>query len=117
MRTSRSPTSVMTANGEVHTREEATVYVKQLDFFFKVLLLEETPAGSFLGRTAKIMGTRITGKSGQNPYLIRNGKRIDCNVSNYVPFVVPGLSPTSPSFSSQEQIHRKSSTRKKWKYE
>ena len=32
MRTSRSPT-VMTANGEVQTREEATVYVKQLDLF------------------------------------------------------------------------------------
>ena len=30
MRSSRSPTTVMTANGEVQTREEATVYVKQL---------------------------------------------------------------------------------------
>ena len=29
MRKSRSPTTVMTANGEVQTREEATVYVKQ----------------------------------------------------------------------------------------
>ena len=29
MRTSRSPTTVMTAHGEVLTREEATVYVKQ----------------------------------------------------------------------------------------
>ena len=29
LRTSRSPTTVMTANGEVQTREEATVYVKQ----------------------------------------------------------------------------------------
>ena len=35
MRTSRSPTTVMTANGEVQTREEATVYVKQLDLFVK----------------------------------------------------------------------------------
>ena len=31
-RTSRSPTTVMTANGEVQTREEATVPVKELDF-------------------------------------------------------------------------------------
>ena len=30
IRTSRSPTTVMTANGEVQTREEATVYVKEL---------------------------------------------------------------------------------------
>ena len=44
MRTSRSPTTVMTANGEVQTKEEATVYVKQLDLFVKVLLLEETLA-------------------------------------------------------------------------
>ena len=33
MRTSRSPTTVMTANGEVQTREEATENVKQLDLF------------------------------------------------------------------------------------
>ena len=44
MRISRSPTTVMTANGEVQTREEATVHVKQLDSFVKVMLLEETPA-------------------------------------------------------------------------
>ena len=31
MRTSRSPTTVVTANGEVQTREEATVCVKELD--------------------------------------------------------------------------------------
>ena len=43
MRTSRTPTTVMTVNGEVQTREEATVYVKQLDLFVKVMLLEETP--------------------------------------------------------------------------
>ena len=51
MRTSRSPTTVMTANGEVQTREEATVNVKQLDLFVKVMLLEETPRSSFLGET------------------------------------------------------------------
>ena len=30
MRISKSPTTVMTANGEVQTREEATVYVKEI---------------------------------------------------------------------------------------
>ena len=39
MRTSRSPTTVMTANSEVR----ATENVKQLDLFVKVMLLEETP--------------------------------------------------------------------------
>ena len=43
MRTSRSPTTEMTANGEVQTKEEATAHVKQLDLFVKVLLLEENP--------------------------------------------------------------------------
>ena len=47
MRTSRSPTTVMTANGEVQTRGEATVFVKELDLFVTVMLLEETPAVSF----------------------------------------------------------------------
>ena len=32
--TSRSPTIVITANGEVQTHEEATVCVKELDIFF-----------------------------------------------------------------------------------
>ena len=31
--TSRSLTTVITANGEVQTHEEATVYVKELDIF------------------------------------------------------------------------------------
>ena len=44
MRTSRSPTTVMTANGEVRTKEEATVYVMHLDLLVKVMFLEETPA-------------------------------------------------------------------------
>ena len=47
MRTSRSPTTVMTANGEVQTREEAKVYVKELDSFVTVMLLEETIAVFF----------------------------------------------------------------------
>ena len=44
MRTSRSPTTVMTANVNAQRREGATVYVKELDLFLKVMFLEETPA-------------------------------------------------------------------------
>ena len=51
MRISRSPTTVMTANGEVQTREEVTVYVKELYLFVKVVLLEETRAVFSLGET------------------------------------------------------------------
>ena len=44
IKTSRSPMTVMTGNGEVQTREEATVYVKELDLFVDAAFLEETPA-------------------------------------------------------------------------
>ena len=42
--TSRSPTTVITANGEVQTHEEAPVYVKELDIFLTMKVLEDTPA-------------------------------------------------------------------------
>ena len=63
MRTSRSPTTVMTANGEVQTREEATTFVKQLDVFVKVFQQEETLAESFLGET--LWGSRVLKPLGQ----------------------------------------------------
>ena len=56
MGTSKNPTTVMTANKEVQTREEATVYVKQLDLFVKVLLLEETPTVLSLGKLCEDHG-------------------------------------------------------------
>ena len=56
MRTSWSPTTVMTANGEVQTREEATVHVKQLDLFVKVVLLEETPTVLSMGKLCEDHG-------------------------------------------------------------
>ena len=113
MRTSRSPTTVVTANGEVQTREEATVYVKQLDLFVKDMLLEETPAVLSLEKLCEDHGYTYHCISGQKPHLIRNGNRIDCNIANYVSFVVLGLSassssttpsPTSPSSSSQDSV-------------
>ena len=56
MRTSRSPTTVMTANGEVQTKEEATEYVKELDLFVTILLLQETPAALSLGKLCEDHG-------------------------------------------------------------
>ena len=44
VRVSKSPTKVVTASGEVQTKEEATVYVKELDLFVTVKLLKDTPA-------------------------------------------------------------------------
>ena len=45
-----SPAIVITANGEVQTLEEATVYVKELDVFLKMKVLEDTPAVLSLGK-------------------------------------------------------------------
>ena len=53
MRTSRSPTTVMTANDEVQTREEATVYVEELDLFVTVLLLSRNSRSAFIGETLR----------------------------------------------------------------
>ena len=49
MRTSRSLTTVIMANGDVQSREETAVNVKELDLFVTVMLLEETFAVLSLG--------------------------------------------------------------------
>ena len=57
LRRSRNPTTVVTANGEVQTNEEAQVYVQDLDMFVTVQSLEETPAVLSLetsGKTVKL---------------------------------------------------------------
>ena len=48
--TSRSPTTVITANGEVQTHEEAIVCVREFDIFLAMKLLEDTPAVLSLGK-------------------------------------------------------------------
>ena len=54
-RTSGSLTKVMTANGEVQTKE-ATVCVKELDLFVTVMLLGETLAVLTLGKLCEDRG-------------------------------------------------------------
>ena len=60
MRTSRSRTTVLTANGEVRTNKGPTVYVKQLDLFVTALLLQETPAVLSLGETLRITWVHVS---------------------------------------------------------
>ena len=97
---SRSPTIVITANGEVQTQEEATVYVKELDIFLTVKVLENTPAVLSLGKLCDENGYSYEWINGQKPHLIKNGIRIPCNTENFVPIVVPGLSSSSSGSSS-----------------
>ena len=114
-RASKSPMKVVSGNGEVHTKEEATVYVKEWDLFVTVMLLEDTLAVLSLGKLCKDHGKNYHWTSGQKPHHIKNGRKIDCNTANHVAFVVPSLptssstsssptSPTSPTSSSQESV-------------
>ena len=71
-----SPTTVITANGEVQTHEEATVYVKELDIFLTMKVLEDTPAVLSLGKLCDEHGFFYEWINGQKPHLIKNGIRI-----------------------------------------
>ena len=100
---------VLTANGDVLVKEEATVYVRELDEFVTVMLLEDTPARLSLGKLCEDHGYYCHWTSGQKPHLIKTGRKTDCNTANFVPFFFPGLSstssePTSPTSSSQEAV-------------
>ena len=64
--TSRSPTTVITANGEVQTHEEATVYVKELDMFFTMKVIEYTPAVLSVGKLCDEHGYSYEWINGQN---------------------------------------------------
>ena len=70
--TSRSPTTVITANGEVQTHEEATVYVKELDIFLTMKVLDDTPAVLSLGKLCDEHGYSYEWINGQKPHLIKN---------------------------------------------
>ena len=111
-----SPTIVKTASGEVQTDQEAIVYVKELDIFFTMKVLESTPAVLSLGKLCDENGYSYEWINGQKPHLIKDGIRIICNTENFVPFVVPGLSSSSSASSStsrtsmKQESHRSSSS-------
>ena len=79
-----------------------------LDLFVRDMLLEESPLVLSLGKFCEDHGNTYHSTSRQKSHLIRN-----CNLSNNVPFVVPGLSasssstapsPTSSSSSPQDSV-------------
>ena len=95
-----SPTIVLTANGEVQTHEEATVYVKELDIFL-MKVLENTPAVLSLGKLCDENGHSCESINGQKRHLIKNGIRTQCSTDNFVPIVFPLLSASSSSGSDR----------------
>ena len=102
-----SPTIVVTANGEVQTHEEAIVYVKELDIFLTMKVLDNTPAVLSLGKLCDENGYSYEWINGQKPHLINDGIRIICNTENFVPIVVPGLSSSSSASSSTSRTPMK----------
>ena len=77
--TSRSPTTVIRANGEVQTHEEAIVYVKELDIFLTMKVLENTPAVLSLGKFCDENGYSyewINGQKKKNHISLRRDSEI-----------------------------------------
>ena len=109
VRRSRTPTVLLTANGEVHTHEEAQVFVHDLNLFVTVQLLDETLAVLSPGKLSKTTDTPIyEWVSGQKPRLTKDGKTVICKRDNLVPLVVPGLSTNLESSSSSASLSQDS---------
>ena len=64
-----SPTTVITANDEVQTHEEATVYVKELEKFMTMKVLENTPPVLSLGMLCDERWYSYEWINGQKPHL------------------------------------------------
>ena len=102
LRRSRIPTTVVTANGELPTNEQAQVYVHDLDLFVTVNILDDTPAVLSLGKLCDEHGFSNERVSGKQPRLTKQEKNILCKTENFVPMVVPGLSSSSSTPPSQD---------------
>ena len=70
--------TVVTANGEVPTNEEAQVYVHDLDLFVKVQILNHTPTVLPHGKLCK------------EPGYSKQRKKKVCT-ENFLPLVVPDI--------------------------
>ena len=71
--TSRSPTKVVTTNGEVPTHEEATVYVKELGFFLTMKVLRIRQQHYRLESFAMKKGIPTNGSMVKNHISLRTG--------------------------------------------
>ena len=70
VRVSRNPTTVETADGEVQTNEEATVYVHDLELFVTVQILEHTPAILSPGKLCEDHGYSYEWACGQKKHIL-----------------------------------------------
>ena len=79
------------------------MYVKELDIFLTMKVLENTPAVVSLCKLCDENGYSYEWINGQKPHLIKDGIRIICNTENFVPIVVPGLTSSSSTSSSSSR--------------
>ena len=88
------------------------MYVKELDFFLTMKVLENTPAVLSLGKLCDENGYSYEWINGQKPHLIKDGIRIICNTENFVPIVVPGLSSSASTLKTpmKQESHSSSSS-------
>ena len=87
--TSRSPTTVITANCEVQTNEEATVYVRELGIFLTMKVLEDTPAVFSLGKLCDEHGYSYEWINGQKKHISLKMVFEYCAIrKNFVPIVL-----------------------------
>ena len=88
-----SPTIVITTNGEVQTHEEAIVYVKELDIFLTMKVLDNMLVVLSLGKICDENGIPTKRSMVKNHISQRRAE-------NFVLVVVPGLSSSSSASSS-----------------
>ena len=65
-----SPTKVITAIGEMQSPEEAIVYVKELNIFLTMKVLDNTPAVLSIGKLCDENGHSYEWINGQKPHLV-----------------------------------------------
>ena len=110
VRISKNPIMVVTANGVVQTKEEATVYVRALDLFVTLMLLEKHQQFSHWEHSAKTLGTVTIGRVARNHISSWKARRFIATHqimyhSSYLVYQrVPPTSFTSPTSSSQETV-------------
>ena len=75
VKVSKYQTTVMTANSEVLWKEEATVFVWELDLFVTVMLLADTPAVLSLRKLCEDHGYNYHWTSDRKPHLIRKWQK------------------------------------------
>ena len=77
-------------------RQKQRCTSKNWTYSWRLCFLKKLPKFSLsLGKLCEDHGYTYHWTNGQKPHLTKKTKRTDCNISNYVPFVVRGLSATS----------------------